>query len=243
MLRLPSIAVLAGLGLAVSACDGKSPTEVGRPPAAAGAVVISDPAGALASVAPTIRALLESTLVEAGRQIPVGGVTFFVTPDARRAIPGWGMGGFTPTGTMIDIAVDPAFPGLAQLLPERLPPLAAHELHHAARWRGPGYGTTLLEAMISEGLADHFAMELLGAPLAPWSDALPAGETARYLALAGPELDGPYNHDRWFFGIDPAIPRWTGYTLGFRLVEDYTARHPATAAELVHTPASLFRPE
>jgi hypothetical protein len=32
-------------------------------------------------------------------------------------------------------------------------------------FRGPGYGRTLLEAIASEGLADHFAVELLGVPV------------------------------------------------------------------------------
>ena len=96
--------------------------------------------------------------------------------------------------------------------------LLVHELHHCLRWRGPGTGQTLLfEALISEGLADHFAMELLGAKH-PWSNAFPRDETAKFLALAQPEFDSTtYNHPRWFFGGDHTLPWWTGYTLGFRL--------------------------
>jgi uncharacterized protein YjaZ len=120
----------------------------------------------------------------------------------------------------------------------------AHELHHVKRWRGPGYGRTLLEAMVSEGLADHFSIELLGAPVPPWSDAFPRDQTTQLLERARPEFDSTsYDHERWFFVASPTLPRWTGYTLGFRLVEAYQAAHMgATAADLVNTPAGAFRP-
>jgi uncharacterized protein YjaZ len=102
----------------------------------------------------------------------------------------------------------------------------------------------LFEALITEGLAEHFALELLGAKN-PWSHAFPREDTATFLALAQPEFDSTtYNHPRWFFGRDPALPRWTGYTLGFRLVEVYKEQHPgATAVTLVHMPARVFRPQ
>ncbi|WP_309228112.1 DUF2268 domain-containing putative Zn-dependent protease [Kosakonia sp. S42] len=37
----------------------------------------------------------------------------------------------------------------------------AHELHHAARWSGPGYGFYLGEPLVSEELAGHFAIQVL----------------------------------------------------------------------------------
>jgi uncharacterized protein YjaZ len=73
--------------------------------------------------------------------------------------------------------------------------------------------------------------------------ALAPADIDRYLALAAPELDEPNDYDRWFFGFDPDIPRWTGYTLGYHLVAEYQARAGRSAAELVHTPASAFRPD
>ncbi|MES0476805.1 MULTISPECIES: DUF2268 domain-containing putative Zn-dependent protease [Citrobacter freundii complex] len=41
-------------------------------------------------------------------------------------------------------------------------------LHHAARWQGPGYGSTLGEALVSKGLADHFSLELFGGEPELW---------------------------------------------------------------------------
>lgn len=206
---------------------------------------INDGAGLLGGQEAAIREVLTSTAARVTSVLPLSGVTITVTPDAARAIGGYGVGGFTPSAATVEIYVDPEFPSLAQVLPDRLRFIAAHELHHAKRWSGPGYGRTLLEAMVSEGLADRFAVELLGTAAPPWSNAFPAEQTTRYLALARPELDSAaYDHDRWFFGPSAALPRWTGYTLGFRLVEAYQATHAgATAAGLVNTPAAQFRPQ
>jgi uncharacterized protein YjaZ len=226
----------------LTACNGTSPAQ--PDPAGPNVVRFNDSSGRLRDHEAVIRDLLMSALARVTGVLPLTEVTITVTPDASRAIAGYGVGGFTPSGQSVEIYVDPAFPGLAQLLPARLPPLAAHELHHAKRWRGPGYGRTLGEALVSEGLADRFSIELLGAPVPPWSDALPRDETAHFLDLARPELDSAtYDHSRWFFGTSPTLPRWTGYTLGFRLVESYQAGHPgASAAQLVDTPARAFLP-
>lgn len=119
-----------------------------------------------------------------------------------------------------------------------------HELHHAARWRSPGgYGATLFEAMNSEGLADQFALELIGRDVPPWSRALPDSAVPSLLQLATTEVASrTNNHSRWFFGTTTTIPRWTGYTLGFRAVTSYLAAHPGTSARsLAGEPASSFR--
>jgi uncharacterized protein YjaZ len=99
--------------------------------------------------------------------------------------------------------------------------------------------------MVSEGLADHFSIELLGVPVPPWSDALTPTQATDMLALARPEFDAAsYDHARWFFGSTAQVPRWAGYTLGYDFVTDYQAAHGgARAIDLVDTPASAFRPQ
>jgi len=94
-----------------------------------------------------------------------------------------------------------------------------------------------------EGLADHFAVEILGTPLQPWSQAFPESETDFYLDLARPDFDSAtFDYQGWFFGADPRLPHWAGYTLGFWIVDDYQARTGRSAAQLVNTPAEAFRP-
>jgi hypothetical protein len=233
--------LVGGLLLAATACDDRSPTE---PTASRLTIVIADPAGSFAPHHEAIRRLLEQTVERARTALAVPSLTITVSADPPSTIPGWGIGGYALDGSGIDIVLDPAYPGLGAVLGERLPPIAAHEIHHVVRWHVPGYGVTLLEVMVSEGLADRFAIELLGSPVPPWSQAFPESETAHYLDLARPELDSAsFDRGAWLFGTSPRLPRWTGYTLGYRLVEAYQARSGRSAAQLVHTPASVFRPD
>lgn len=237
---LPLLAVLVG----GTGCDGSSPSAPAAAPPTSEHVVFVD-AEAIAAEQGTITALLEQTFDRASQALPLSFVRFEVSVEPARAIPGWGIGGYTIGPGDVDVVVDAAYPGLARILPERLPPLAAHELHHAARWQGIGYPyMTLLEAMVTEGLADHFAIELLGSPIPPWCDAFPESQTERWLARARPELDSTgYDHPAWFFGRGTELPVFAGYTLGYRLVRDYLASHPgSSAAGLVHAPAEIFRP-
>lgn len=204
-------------------------------------IIVTDPQQRLKSVAQVLQGTLEETLARAASVLGVSNVTITVTPDAAQAIGGWGVGGFTPNGRTVNLYVDPDFPDLASVVRARMAPMLAHELHHAARFRGPGYGTTLLEACVSEGLADRFAVELLDAVVPPWSTALD-GELAGWLNRAAQVFDSPgYGHEAWFFGARPDIPRWAGYAIGYHLVTEYQRLHPgATAAFLVTTPASAF---
>jgi hypothetical protein len=205
-----------------------------------------DPAKAFGERAPKIKEVMESTLRRTITVLSNTGVTITVSADAKATIPGYGAGGYTPDAHTVNIALDPMYADWELLLTNHLPQTLAHELHHATRWRAPGYGSTLFEAMISEGLADRFAVELLGIPVTAWSDAFPREQTARFMAQAQPKFDAkPYSredHARWFFGSDGSLPNWTGYTLGYRLVENYIEQHPGTtAAALVAMPAHAFR--
>jgi uncharacterized protein YjaZ len=94
----------------------------------------------------------------------------------------------------------------------------AHELNHSKRiLDGPGYGTTLGEAIVTEGLADNFSIVAYPeTPPIPWTNALQPDELDR-------------------LGADD-LPRWAGYTIGATWVRDFLTAHPevdATAATLL----------
>ena len=141
---------------------------------------------------------------------------------------------------MIQLTFDPANSNCAQNLGEPLERTIVHELHHALRWRGPGYGRTLGEALVTEGLAGHFAQQLYGGPPEKWETSLDdeaLAQAARDAAAAWD--DEAYDHAAWFFGTDPA---WRGYALGYALVERHLIAHPnETPATLIHTEAASFR--
>lgn len=152
-----------------------------------------------------------------------------------------GFVGYTPTGTMMQLTLDPGNPNLAHHMGEPFERMVVHELHHVLRWRGPGYGTTLGEAMVSEGLAGHFCRQLYNSAPELWEASLSRAQFEACAEQARQSWHDPhYHHGAWFFGHGH-LPRWAGYNLGYTLVDRYLAQHhEASAASLVHEPAASF---
>jgi len=164
-----------------------------------------------------------------------------VVQAGKRIIPEKGHLGYAPEPGLVFITVDPDNPALQANRGSSLERMFAHELHHAARWDGPGYGSSLGEALVSEGLAGHFALELFGGGPEPWEQ-LPEREVRTYATLAAQEWDRTdYNHEAWFFGGGD-LPRWIGYSLGFRLAERFLSEHThCRASTLAGAEAHDFR--
>lgn len=164
-----------------------------------------------------------------------------IVKAGRDVIPEKGHLGYAPEQGLIYVTVDPENPLLQQNLSQSLERMLAHELHHSSRWDGPGYGKTLGEALISEGLAGHFAQEVYGGPREPWEQ-LTASSLRPYGLKAHAEWDCVnYNHAEWFFGSQN-FPRWVGYSLRYQLVGRYLEAHgDALASTLVHADAADFR--
>lgn len=238
------IEVLRTMALSLACLAGSLGCRDPQNPLGPPSVTWVDPNGRLTRLRPQADSVIVQVARTVDALLDVTGVTITVVDDPRQAIGGYGLGGRTFSASDVRLFVDPTYPGIDTVLARRLSWLTAHELHHAARWRSAGYGSTLLEAMVSEGMADRFAEEVLGGALPPWSHAFGPDSTALLLGRARPEFDSrSYNHAKWFFDADPSLPRWTGYTLGYRLVTTAIAASPGSnARSLVAEPASRFRP-
>ena len=196
-----------------------------------------------AGVAANVRAAADACL----ERLPLtGDIDVVVRDDPRWAIPELGIGGHAPDAHTIFVALDPGHERFDTALERELLRTVAHELHHVARRQASQRGRTLLDALVHEGLADHFAIELTGLEPPLWVSALSPEETTRLFARARDEYGSHhYSHMAWFFGSDELdIPRWAGYSLGFKLVGDYLARNPtATASALATEPSASLRPD
>ncbi|WP_152045904.1 DUF2268 domain-containing putative Zn-dependent protease [Aureimonas psammosilenae] len=144
-------------------------------------------------------------------------------------IPELGLGGSCYEAHLVTIAVAPASENFAASMRNGdFGSTLAHELHHPLRHASTGYGATLGEAIVSEGLADHFATEVTGCKQPMWSNA--AGLGLDVVDQAKQELERvDYDHPAWFFGRG-SLPRWAGYAIGWELVSAYLARHPTETA-------------
>ncbi len=97
----------------------------------------------------------------------------------------------------------------------------AHEVHHCLRMAGPGYGWTLGEALVSEGLAGRFTGWLFGSPAEPWECAVGTDVLRAHAPDEALLRATGYDHAGWFIGAGGRRPRWLGYTLGYQIVGDW----------------------
>jgi hypothetical protein len=140
-----------------------------------------------------------------------------------------GVMGFTPGKDLIDLYVSPG-----KDLNSWIVYNAAHEYHHAA-WmylspeRDP-YGFTLLEYLIFEGRADSFANKVTKIT-APWTHAIAPTLQCQLLTLLKPSLgmQGAIL-PKVMFGDGDKYPTWTGYTIGYEIVQSFLRVHPAVPA-------------
>ena len=220
-------------------CDG-----AGAIPLEAGHCLVFENEGQMQTHRSLIEQVVGQTVSSVNERMPIEDVRIRVVVDPAQVIPELGLSGYNPGPKEVILYFDPGSPLLPQSLTTDLAPVLAHELHHAKRRRTAGYGSTLLEAAVSEGLADHFAMEVMGTGPSLWANALTGDSLETWMARAGETwMDRPYDHAGWFVGADPAIPRWTGYAIGFEIVRRYLAADSTrSASRLAGEPAASFLP-
>jgi len=180
---------------------------------------------------------------DASKLIPIEDVTVFIRHEPKSVIPELGVGGYTPSSKEIYITVDAMNKDFTGFVIPNIYRTLLHEFHHNARWRGPGYGETLLEALVTEGLADCFELEVTGLKCQPWDEALSKKKTDLLLKESETEFDTKYSHQDWFYGSEKRnIPRWAGYSLGFKIVDKYLRENPdKKPSNLYSADAEIFR--
>ena len=240
------ISPLAAVIVLIQACsDPAGSEECGRADAITldgGSCVVFLDDGQLDAHRPLIEETVMATVITVRQLIPVDGTEIRILAGSDNAIPEIGIGGRAFEGTRVDMTLDPASPELGASLPTELSSLLAHELHHVARMRTAGYGADLLGALVSEGLADHFSVELFGTDPPLWSVAITGAELEMWMAEAEAEwFNRNYDHGAWFLGQSTTIPRWAGYSIGYELVRIFQDANPGLlAADLYDEPATSF---
>ena len=109
----------------------------------------------------------------------------------------------------------------------------AHEWNHLVFYRHhPESQHTLRAHMVMEGLAEVFREEVMGGKPAPWALALTKEEAQKqFLTLrAKLNIKGMKIYREVFFG-SKKYKRWTGYSIGYRLIKDFRKKHPRLSWE------------
>lgn len=149
-----------------------------------------------------------------------------------------GIGGYAPRQHEIQLSLAPDNEYLLTHFDQVFTSTLAHETHHCFRHASVGYGNTLFEAMLTEGLACHFEVEV-GFTKPIYVDHLDQHQRQALLKRAKASWhDHPYHHNHWFFGSeDMNIPKWAGYDLGYYLTRLYLHSTGQTASNSVNTSA------
>ena len=183
-----------------------------------------------------------SKVVEATTVLKKLGPLDIVVQEGSWVIPQTGHSGDAPKPGLVFLTLDPRNEALTINMGRSLERVIAHEFHHASRWDTVGYGETLGEVLVTEGLAGHFVQEVYGDPPEPWESAVSFDELRTHFDVAAQEwASKEYNHMRWFFG-EGDLPHWLGYALGHQLVGRYLKANPEfRPSQLVSKPAASFR--
>jgi hypothetical protein len=113
-----------------------------------------------------------------------------------------------------------------------IPDLTAHECFEVARYArigvGPAY-VNLLANMVTDGMADSFASAQTHVSQ-PWDNTLTPQEERTTWDFIQPHLLDQSEQDAVMLGGGAFnFPAYTGYTIGFHIVQGYLARHPGVS--------------
>lgn len=189
---------------------------------------------ALTGVMAEIRATAREAVALTGEHIDLPRFDMVIRASDR-PVPDGGILGSAPSPGVIELTLTPD-----RLSQDALRRIMVRQLFHLLRWDNPRRGESLGDVLVSEGLAGHFVMEVLGGSPDQWDTTRPGSGSLRQAANLWARRD--FDHAEWFAGRGK-MRKWTGYGLGHRLVAEHLA-HAAeeTASSLAWTPADVFRP-
>ena len=162
-----------------------------------------------------------------------GQITINVRLAPQATVPEIGVGAAPGPGSgELSITLDEKSKiGLGRSIATWVPASLGRILYLNSRAReGPGYGETLGDALVSEGLSDHFVAQAFPkTPPQPWDHRnMTTRQEAGIWRRAKRDLiiPGSYDYAEWFQGVGGtgALPHWSGYTFAYRLVAPYLAQ-------------------
>ena len=164
-------------------------------------------------------------------QLPLSSLFVFVFPwlGVKFDKTFGGVHGFAPYVNTVHI-----FISLVKFSSQSLKETLAHELNHTVFFyhHQPALELTLLETFIFEGLAENFREEAVGGKPSSWSQALSEKQCKLALFSLKHSLHSrKYSlYQNVFFGGEK-YKRWTGFSIGYRIVKSFCKTYPGKSWE------------
>ncbi len=250
MKRSLGVAVTAVALLALTSCAGINPRVPLKFTAAHGRFAVQvtrQVVRAAANHQVPLQTLTEKDLVRIDSLLPGPPTTVTLTVgDPDQILPSTGTSGFTdPESGAVTIGLYPYWaeepPDFAGWLARTLAGQVSHSVRVEA---GPGLGTTLLDQLVTEGVATAFDEAAFPGPKDPWVEALSPLQECQQWQHLKPVLNrvGLYQQvmtggpvQRSIFA-ESTMPPLTGLAIGYQILAHYLRRHPSQRwGELVTT--------
>ncbi|MEK7602964.1 MAG: DUF2268 domain-containing putative Zn-dependent protease [Patescibacteria group bacterium] len=187
---------------------------------------ILDAAGSLNKLRAAIDTAFTESLASLPKNFVVNNVDIVVQDLPTWVVPELGIVGHTYSGHIIHISLD----SNRDVAHVNIVKTIIHELHHAARWQSVGFGSTLGEAIVSEGLACLLEEEICGETPIYSKVKISKKNVTQVQAEMNKEQ---YDRSKWFFGSQKDIPRWFGYTYGYEICKKYANLNNTSASKMV----------
>jgi len=132
-----------------------------------------------------------------------------------------GSGGFCPFDDVIIIFANPDAPGFFDFLKFSI----THEFAHSCSSQYDGGGFTIGQGLVFEGVAEHFVEFMYPEYKTVYGRVISEAEAASIFRSSKPRLGSREwpDYSELFFGTG-RFPNWTGYSMGYYLVEKYLKR-------------------
>jgi len=158
--------------------------------------------------------------------------------DPSQVIPEIGVSGFTPNRHLVYLYVD----SNVALDEKDIYATLIHEFAHAKRYDGQGFGSTLFDSIIFEGLGVALEEETSGDNGTFLSNYLKNQDNKALLGqIASHFGDHEFNRFHWFIEESDDLLRWTGYRVGYYIVTEYMKKTNKKASELLMEDFETFR--
>lgn len=197
----------------------------------------------LAGVADQMRKIFDTTAEKVAILTEKVETDIVVRHSPQNSIPELGISGqYTKDAHCIDVYLDLNNPYLKKNFKAEVARTLIHEYMHVVREQYiPWEGGTLLDSLIAEGLTQSFEVEVQpDLPPSIYATAFTENELNSLWTKAKNILDQRgWDNDEWFFGGNE-IKRWSGYSLGFKLVQDKVKESGLKPSELYKLPSVDF---
>jgi len=178
-----------------------------------------------------IEKIIKSAVQKCFEQLSPSSLFIFVFPwfNAKYDKAFGGVNGFAPYANTIHIFISPA-----KFSTQSLKETVVHEFNHAVFFyhHQSASKLTLLETLIFEGLAENFREEVIGGKPSPWSQALSKKQCElALLSLKHSMYSRKHSLYRNVFFGGKKYKRWTGYSIGYRIVKSFRKTCPSKSWE------------